>query len=67
MQGGEVGKADERKREWLFPIILGLLLAGSAGSFALAYVGRIVQHQEAKTASDHTRVSPASLAVDQPH
>jgi hypothetical protein len=67
MQGGEAGTADERKREWLFPIILGLLLAGSAASFALAYAGRIVPHQETKISSDHARVAPASLTGEQPH
>ena len=67
MQGGEVGVADERKRDWLFPVILGLLLAGSVGSFALAFTGRIVQHQELKISSDHGRASPGTAALEVPH
>jgi hypothetical protein len=67
MQGGEAGTADERKRDWLFPVILGVLLAGSAISFALAYVGRVIPHQEIKIQSDHGRVSLRSPAADEPY
>jgi len=51
----------EAKREWLFPVILGTLLAGSVISFAMAFVGNVIPHKELKTSSDHNRVSPAAL------
>ena len=67
MRGGEACVSDERKREWLFPIILGLLLAGSAVSFALAFVGRVIPHQEMKNPSDHGRVSLRRPTVEEPY
>jgi hypothetical protein len=45
--------ADLPERDWLFPTILATLLTGSAISFALAWTGRIVQHQELKVSSEH--------------
>jgi|HubBroStandDraft_6_1064221.scaffolds.fasta_scaffold366032_2 hypothetical protein len=48
------------KRDRLFPVILGVLLAGSAISFALAFVERVTPHQEVKVSSDHSKASPAT-------
>jgi hypothetical protein len=62
MEGAD-GAATNGKRDWLFPVILGLLLAGSAVSFALAFVQHITPHQELKISSDHNR--PAA-ATDRP-
>jgi hypothetical protein len=56
----EGGTAEPGKRDWLFPVILGVLLAGSAISFALAYVERVTPHQEIKFSSDHSRTSPVT-------
>jgi hypothetical protein len=67
MQGGEAGLANERKRDWLFPVILGILLAGSVISFALAFAGRIVPHQEIKIQSDHGRTSLVTPSAEEPH
>jgi hypothetical protein len=67
MQVSEADPADERKRDWLFPVILGLLLAGSVVSFTLAFVGRIVPHQEIKIPSDHGRISLGRPPVEQPY
>jgi hypothetical protein len=60
----EDATAEPRKRDWLFPVILGVLLAGSAISFALAFVERIAPpHQELKLPNDHARASPATDKV----
>src|SRR5260370_140946 len=51
---------DLPKRDWLFPTILGTLLAGSVISFALAWTGHVVQHQELKMSADHLRAAPSA-------
>jgi hypothetical protein len=50
----------DTKREWLFPVILGVLLAGSVISFALAFVEAPPPHQETKSSAEHLRVSPSN-------
>jgi hypothetical protein len=56
----EATTADQAKRDRLFPVILGILLAGSVISFALAYVGQVVPHQEVKSSAEHIRISPSA-------
>jgi hypothetical protein len=52
---GERVTVDPTKRDWLFPAILGALLTLSVVSFALAFVERVVPHQELKISADHER------------
>jgi hypothetical protein len=65
----EGATADPAKPDRLFPVILGVLLAGSVISFALAYVGHVVQHQELKIPADHDRapLSPSAAATEGLH
>jgi hypothetical protein len=59
------GDTAQGKREWLFPVILGVLLAGSVISFAMAFVGRVaIPHQEVKISGDHNRASPGTASVE---
>jgi hypothetical protein len=58
------GEEIETKREWLFPVILGVLLAGSVISFALAFVEAPPPHQEAKSTLEHLRTAPAANSTE---
>jgi hypothetical protein len=63
----ERATTDLPQRDWLFPAILATLLAGCAISFALAWAGHIVPHQELKLSSDHVAQPPAEPMVTRVH